>query len=179
MQTEAKTEEIQHPDVIEIGTMEEPNEVTLDVTDDKGATMLIRNMAHAEKEIARLNEYADSEIKRMTSWRDEQIERIERHHLYFRNLAESYMRDVYEKTGGKTKTLKLIGGQFQIRKLPDKIKIDEAFKPEENKKDKFVVSKTTYRVDLKSVMDNLKVNGELPDYAEVVEGDTKFKVIID
>jgi len=144
------------------------------VSDEASATLAMRVIESREREIERIRQTADGEKARIENWARAEVERHQKAISFFVAPLESFLRDINEKTGGKTKSIKYPYGTIQLRKLPDKIEIAEEFKPEEHPDDPYVKAKTNYSVDKTAIKAAMKDSGELPEYATLVPGQTKF-----
>jgi len=143
------------------------------VQDEDAAQTALARLVFRDKEIARIEARRDFIKNQADEWANQQIEKIEVQKQHFLLPLESFMKSI-NKSNPKIKSLKFPYGTIGVRQTPQKIEIDDDFKPEEHADDPFVSAKVTYSVNKANIKKVMKNTGELPEYASVVPGEIKF-----
>lgn len=153
----------------------EPVDNVPPVESDIEASNFVRLIATRQGEIDRMTELRDAEVSKINDVYNQRIESLERGIGFFSQQLEFYLREANRQDENvKSKTFS--SGRISLRKQPDRIEIDSNFKPEENTDSPYVRGKKTYCVDRETLKKSHKNGYELPDWAKVEEGKTKFKV---
>jgi phage host-nuclease inhibitor protein Gam len=154
-----------------------PEENEIEVNDNEQAAIAMRRIAAHDKEVARIEGIVHAEIERVQNWAANEVERLQRQKQFFAAPLESFLRNTNEQSQGKVKSLKFPSGTAQLRKSPDKIVVDESFDQramatEWEGGSTFV--KISYAVDKKQIMNAVKDTGQIPPWAVLEPGETKF-----
>jgi len=140
---------------------------------DDEINLALRLIYHREREIRRIDNMRKRETERVNAWADVEIEKLYRAIDHFTHSLRFYMESV-NKVNPKTKSLKFPLGTIGIRKTPDKVEITQP--PEEVRElwPDMVKEKMSLSVDKKAVLAKIKETGEVPGFAEVIPGESKF-----
>ncbi len=143
------------------------------VEGDEAVITTLSRLNVRDKEIAKIEQQGYFMKDNIDAWMSNQIHKIEKQKAWLQIPLQSFMEAI-NKSNPKIKSLKFPVGKIGLRQTPQKIEIDEDFVAETHKEDPFVKAKITYSVSKKDIASQLKETGELPDYASVIPGETKF-----
>lgn len=141
-------------------------------TDEAVITTLSRVLVR-DKAIGKINAQCNFMIDQAMEWAKTEIEKIEKQKQYFLTPLQSFMESI-NKSNPKIKSLKFPVGKIGLRQSPQKIEIEADFVPADHTDDPNVIKKVSYSVSKKQIKEQLDKTGEIPDYASVVPGETKF-----
>ena len=176
MQEEAKHIDTTNLEEEYTGELQEPDfSQPLVIDSDLYASEKLDSLSRRVAKIRDLKQLRDDLVNKTTEFYDMQIEKIARQMAYFHLALRAYM-EAKNAANPKCKSMKFSSGNLCLRKKPDKIVIDEAFKPESWQSDIFVRFKTIWSVDKTAIAKELKDTGQLPSYATVEEGEVKFDI---
>lgn len=137
------------------------------------AETTLSKMVLNDQKIQAIEERRDFICKSANIWAEKEIKRIKSYNEWISQPLKYFMIGI-NRNNPKLKSLKFPMGKIGLRQSPQKIEIDADFVPAEHKDDPNVVRKVSYAVSKKDIASQLKETGELPDYASVVPGETKF-----
>ena len=143
------------------------------VESDEAVITTLGRLIYRDKAIEKIKQQADFIVSNAQLWAMREVAKIEKQKEWFLTPLQSFMESI-NKSNPKIKSLKFPVGRIGLRQSPQTIAIDPDFVSADHKDDPNVTEKTTYSVSKKSVKKQLDDTGEIPDYASVVPGETKF-----
>ena len=143
------------------------------VETDEAVITILSRLNVRDKMMATVTSHANFMREQADEWEKRAIEKIEKQKEWLRIPLQSFIESI-NKSNPKIKSLKFPTGTIGLRQSPQKIEIDEDFDPSKHTDDPNVVAKTTWSVCKSVIAKTLKETGEIPDYASVVPGETKF-----
>jgi len=139
------------------------------------ASTFLNLIRSRERKLEDIEIFRENKIAEINEWCDAAMMQVKASILYFQQPLQIFMES-RNRENEKVKSIKFPNGTIGLRKSPDRIEIDRNFQPDQHPEDKFVKSvvKTIYSVDKKAIADQAKETGEVPDYAVLIPGETKF-----
>ena len=115
-------------------------------------------------------------IEQADKWLADEKVKYQRQIDFFKMPLKQFMEAI-NASNPKIKSLNLPTGKLKLRKLPDKIVITDGFKATADDYGKpGIFEKLTYEINRTAIKEHLKKTGEMPDYATIETGETKFEV---
>ena len=153
----------------------EPVDNVPPVESDIQASNFVRLIATRQGEIDRMTELRDAEVSKINDVYNQRIEKLHNNIGFFSQQLEDYLRE-RNRQNVKVKSMTFSSGRISLKKQPDRIEIHPEFNAEEGYPSAFLKETVTYSVDKTVLRKYLKEGGTLPSWADLKEGETKFKV---
>lgn len=95
------------------------------ITDNGGAVWALRKLAKIQRQAAEIKATADAEVFKVKAWEQDELQKLQHDVDYFNGLLEAYHRRLVESDPDR-RTIKLPGGELQIRAQQPEWRLDEA-----------------------------------------------------
>jgi hypothetical protein len=156
------------------GELEEITEAPLPETiTEESAMPMIARIGYRQREIAKAKALRNKWIEQANHWYRAKESKLMNGINYYHLALEGFMRAL-NASNPNIKTLNLPAGKLILRKLPNTVELKEGITLGHTTN--FTVEKTTFSLDKKSVKAHIKETGEIPDFVEYKEGETKFSI---
>lgn len=151
----------------------EQMETQTPVSSDEAIEFGLAKIKAINSKIVSIEQKVQTMIERFLIWKMRKVESLESRIEFLKDPLESYMRNIYEKSGGKSKSISVPSGRIQLKMAPDKFEIKDESKVFEWAKffgpDKYIRIKE--ELNKKDIVAHIKATGEVPPGIEITKAE--------
>lgn len=150
------------------------------VSSEEGIEFRLAKIRLVNGKIEDLEKYAQGLIDKITKWRDSKIETLQSRINFFKTPMEGYLRNLYEQTQGKTKSVSVPSGRIQLRMAPDKFNFhdDELTLAWARQQDPLRFVQMREELKKREIVSHCKTTGEVPPGIEIVKAEKPDFIIV-
>ena len=150
------------------------------VSSEEGIEFRLAKIRVVNQKIEDFEKYAQGLIDKITKWRDGKIGTLQARINFFKTPMEGYLRNLYEQSQGKTKSVSVPSGRIQLRLPADKFNFQDEEATlvwaKEQDAQKFVRMKE--ELNRKEIVSHCKTTGDVPPGIEIVKAEKPDFIIV-
>ena len=150
------------------------------ISSEEGIEFRLAKIKAINHKIEDFEVYAQKLIDKITKWRDIKIETLQSRMNFFKTPMEGYLRNLYEQTQGKTKSVSVPSGRIQLRMAADKFNFrnDELTLVWARQQDPLRFVRTREELNKKEIVSHCKYTGKVPPGIEIVKAENPDFIIV-
>lgn len=133
--------------------------------------MLIVDIIQQQKQINEIKEQANREIEIINEWKDKMLDKHINRIEYLESKLHLFIAE------SNVKTIELPHGKLQIRKRPDKVRVEDMEAFMNNAKSEMLRTiPESFKPDINSIKNYIKRTGRVPEGVKYTEGQEAFSL---